>query len=139
MQQLTEQIFEWPVRVYYEDTDAGGIVYYANYLKFCERARTEWLRSLGVEQDGWLESGTAFVVRHATLDLKAPARFNDQLVVQTRVTQLKRASVSFQQQIFNQRQQLLCSANVKAACVSIQEMKPVAIPAPIAEVIKRGT
>lgn len=139
MQEQQKQIFDWHLRVYYEDTDAGGIVYYANYLKFCERGRTEWLRSLGVEQDGWLASGTAFVVRHVTLDLKAPARFNDELLVTTQVTQVKRASVNFHQQIFNQQQQLLCTADVKAACVSIQEMKPVAIPAPIAEVIKRGT
>lgn len=132
-------IFEWPVRVYYEDTDAGGIVYYANYLKFCERARTEWLRHLGVEQDGWLAAGTAFVVRHVTLDLKAPARFNDMLVVKTSVTSLKRATVVFQQEIYNQHQQLLCTADVKAACVSIEHMRPVAIPAPIAEVIQRAT
>lgn len=131
--------FEWPVRVYYEDTDAGGIVYYANYLKFCERGRTEWLRSLGVEQDGWLASGTAFVVRHVELDLKKPARFNDALTVTTLVTDVRRATVTFKQQIFNQQQQLLCIAVVKAACVSIEKMKPVAIPAPIAEVIKRAT
>ncbi|RAK00794.1 acyl-CoA thioester hydrolase [Aliidiomarina maris] len=133
------QVFEWPVRVYYEDTDAGGIVYYANYLKFCERGRTEWLRSLGIEQDGWLHSGTAFVVRHVELDLRAPARFNDLLNICTKVTQVKRATVAFEQQIFNQHQQLLCTAYVKAACVSIQQMKPVAIPAPIAEVIQRAT
>ncbi|RUO29943.1 tol-pal system-associated acyl-CoA thioesterase [Aliidiomarina sedimenti] len=131
--------FSWPVRVYYEDTDAGGIVYYANYLKFCERARTEWLRELGVEQDGWLGEGTAFVVRHVDMDLKAPARFNDLLSVRTLVTDVKRASVRFEQQIFNQHEQLLCSAHVKAACVNIHLMKPVAIPAAIAEVIKRGT
>lgn len=131
--------FNWPVRVYYEDTDAGGIVYYANYLKFCERARTEWLRALGVEQDSWLDTGTAFVVRHVDLDLKAPARFNDLLQVKTVVTEQKKATVSFEQKIYNQHQQLLCCARVKAACVDIHRMKPVAIPAPIAEEITRGT
>jgi acyl-CoA thioester hydrolase len=131
--------FSFPVRVYYEDTDAGGIVYYANYLKFFERARTEWLRSLGVEQDGWLHAGTAFVVRHVVLDLKSPARFNDQLAVSVDVTQQRKASVSFMQKIHNQAGQLLCTAEVKAACVSIQQMKPVAIPAEIAEVITRGS
>lgn len=130
--------FNWPVRVYYEDTDAGGIVYYANYLKFFERARTEWLRSLGVEQDSWLESGTAFVVRHVELDLRAPARFNDLLNVTVKVTSLKRASVCFEQQVLHSNGQLLCRADVKAACVNIQQMKPAAIPAPIAEVITRG-
>ncbi|WP_198679730.1 tol-pal system-associated acyl-CoA thioesterase [Aliidiomarina minuta] len=131
--------FSFPVRVYYEDTDAGGIVYYANYLKFFERARTEWLRYLGVEQDGWLHAGTAFVVRHVVLDLKSPARFNDLLTVTCEVTQQRKASMSFWQTIRNQAGQLLCTAEVKAACVSIQEMKPVAIPAPIAEVIARGS
>lgn len=130
--------FSWPVRVYYEDTDAGGIVYYANYLKFFERARTEWLRDLGVEQDGWLHGGTAFVVRHVALDLRSPARFNDLLTVTVGVTSLKRASINFQQQVLHSNGQLLCSADVKAACVDIQQMKPVAIPAPIAEVITRG-
>lgn len=132
-------VFNWPVRVYYEDTDAGGIVYYANYLKFCERARTEWLRHLGVEQDTWLDEGTAFVVRHVDLDLKLPARFNDLLSVQTSVTEMKRATVTFIQQVLNQHEQVLCTAVVKAACVSIGKMKPVAIPAPIAEVIKGAT
>lgn len=131
--------FCFPVRVYYEDTDAGGIVYYANYLKFFERGRTEWLRDLGVEQDGWLQAGTAFVVRHVVLDLKSPARFNDLLSVTCEVTQQRKASMRFWQTIRNEAGQLLCTAEVKAACVSIQEMKPVAIPAPIAEVIVRGS
>ena len=75
-------LFQFPVRVYYEDTDAGGIVYHANYLKFLERARTEWLRSLGIEQDVWLAQSIAFVVRHMDIDFRHAARFNQQLVIQ---------------------------------------------------------
>ncbi len=71
--------FTFPVRIYYEDTDSGGVVYYANYLKFMERARTEWLRALGFEQDQLLEQeGVIFAVRSVTVDYNAPARFNDQ-------------------------------------------------------------
>lgn len=131
--------FNWPIRVYYEDTDAGGIVYYANYLKFCERARTEWLRSLGIEQDIWLAQGIGFVVRHAALDLRSPARFNDELTVNCSVERIRRASIDFRQQVLGPNGDLLCEAQVVAACVELQAMKPVAIPAPIAEVIKRGS
>lgn len=131
--------FSWPVRVYYEDTDAGGIVYYANYLKFCERARTEWLRAAGVEQDVWLAEGIGFVVRHVALDLQAPARFNDTLTVTVEPKRIRRASIECQQQVFNAAGDLLCVADVKAACVNLHTMKPVAIPGPILEVIGRGS
>lgn len=131
--------FSWPVRVYYEDTDAGGIVYYANYLKFCERARTEWLRAFGVEQDEWLRLGIGFVVRHLTLDLRAPAVFNDSLRVTVVPTRIGKASIECQQEIYNAAGALLCVAHVKAACVNLNTMKPVAIPGPIIEVIGRGS
>jgi len=78
----------WPVRVYYEDTDAGGVVYYANYLKFLERARTEWLRELGYEQDTLMQDGIIFAVRRVTIDYLRPARFNQLLEVQTTVISL---------------------------------------------------
>jgi len=131
--------FSWPVRVYYEDTDAGSIVYYANYLKFCERARTEWLRSLGTEQDGYLGAGVGFVVRSVNLDLRAPARFNDALTVTAVPRNVQKVSMEFDQEIFNQDGKLLCSAQIKVACVNLHTMKPVAIPAPILEVIVRGS
>lgn len=133
------QAFYWPVRIYYEDTDAGGIVYYANYLKYCERARTEWLRALGVEQDTWLTTQIGFVVRKVGLDLRAPARFNDALQVSVEPEKIGRASIDFVQKITNQRDELLCVAEVKAACVNLATMKPVAIPAEILEVIRRGS
>ena len=123
--------FEWPVRVYYEDTDAGGIVYYANYLKFLERARTEWLRSLGIEQDSWLDHNRGFVVRQVELDLREAVKFNAELTVTVTVEKLKRASIVFTQQVLGKQGQLHCSGTIKAACVDLTAMRAVAIPAPI--------
>jgi len=118
-----------PIRVYYEDTDAGGVVYYANYLKFFERGRTEWLRSLGIEQDSWLQQGVAFVVRRVEMDNLAPARFNDLLRVHTRVHNRRRASLEFMQEIVNGDDQTVCRAAVKIACVDLHNnMKPQPIP-----------
>ncbi|CAI8154273.1 MAG: Acyl-CoA thioesterase YbgC [Pseudidiomarina mangrovi] len=133
--------FVWPIRVYYEDTDAGGIVYYANYLKFLERARTEWLRSLGIEQDSWLAARVGFVVRQVQLDLLQPARFNDELLVSVEVLKLGRASVQFQQRVTHQQHGAeLCVAQVKAACVDLGQadsgLRAVAMPAAIYEVLK---
>ncbi|WP_276324478.1 tol-pal system-associated acyl-CoA thioesterase [Pseudidiomarina sediminum] len=135
--------FSWPVRVYYEDTDAGGIVYYANYLKFLERARTEWLRSLGIEQDTWLTHRIGFVVRQVEMDLLRPARFNDELQVTVVVERLKRASVVFQQQVLGTDGTVLCQAQIKAACVNLGEaeegVRAVPMPAEIIEVLKRAS
>ncbi|CAB0149466.1 Acyl-CoA thioesterase YbgC [Pseudidiomarina piscicola] len=135
--------FSWPIRVYYEDTDAGGIVYYANYLKFLERARTEWLRSLGIEQDTWLAHNIGFVVRHVELDLLRPAKFNDELRVSVVVERLKRASVEFTQQVLNQHGTVICQAQIKAACVHLGEagsaVRAVPMPTEIIEVLKRAS
>src|ERR1700761_2877999 len=91
--------FIWRIRVYYEDTDMGGIVFYANYLKYFERARTEWLRARGVSQRALTEaSGTMFVVRSTALDYHAPARLDDWIEIETRVGRIGRASVDFDQQ-----------------------------------------
>ena len=122
-----------PIRVYYEDTDAGGIVYYANYLKFFERGRTEWLRDLGIDQQMWLRENIAFVVRHIDMDNIMPGKFNDLLNVKSRLESVKKASVVFEQAIFNSEQQLLAKARVKVACVNLDKMKPVGIPKPIYE------
>ena len=121
--------FTLPVRVYYEDTDAGGVVYYANYLKFCERARTEWLRTLGLSQQKLLdEQGLGFVVRSVQADYLAPARLDDALVVRTRVATLRRASLLFEQEL-RRGQELLFSAQVLLASIDLHRHKPVAIPA----------
>lgn len=119
------------VRVYYEDTDAGGIVYYANYLKFLERGRTEWLRSLGVEQDILLEHSVGFVVKRVEMDNHAPARFNQLLRIQSEIVELKRASLVFKQIIISPDEQCLVSAVIRVACVNLSNMKPQAIPAKI--------
>ncbi|MDC8831526.1 tol-pal system-associated acyl-CoA thioesterase [Alteromonas gilva] len=116
------------VRVYYEDTDAGGIVYYANYLKFAERARTEWLRELGFEQDVFLEQNIAFVVKHVEMHNNAPARFNQMLSITSHIVELKGASMTFKQDIINARGKLLVSVQAKIACVDLATMRPRRIP-----------
>ena len=130
-------IFEHHIRVYYEDTDAGGIVYYANYLKFLERARTEWLRTLGIEQDELLERSVGFVVKRVEMDNHAPARFNELLRIQSEIVELKRASLMFKQTIVSPSGQRLVSALIRVACVDLQAMKPLAIPAFILEEFTR--
>lgn len=131
--------YQFPVRVYYEDTDAGGIVYHSNYLNFCERARTEYLRHLGIEQDTYLEHNIAFVVKSMEIDFKTAAKFNDELVVNTKVINSKRASVEFSQIIMNKLQQVVFTAKVKVACVDTIQMKPMAIPEKILGVLKSAS
>ena len=127
--QASSQPFTLPVRVYYEDTDAGGVVYYANYLKFCERARTEWLRTLGVSQQALIdEQGLAFVVRSVQANYLASARLDDALEVVTRVAMLRRASILFEQQVMR-GQELLFTTRVLLASIDLHRQKPVAIPA----------
>ena len=120
--------FTWTVRVYYEDTDAGGIVYYANYLKFFERARTEWLRAAQVgQQDLRAEHAALFVVKHCSIDYHAPAALDDVLELTISIEKLGRASVQFVQQAWRGAT-LLTSARVKVGCVDAATLKPRAIP-----------
>jgi acyl-CoA thioester hydrolase len=128
---------DYSLRVYYEDTDAGGIVYYANYLKFFERARTEWLRELGINQTKYLEQNIGFVVRRVEMDNVASAKLDDLLNVNSTIQTLKRASLVFHQQITNQEQQVICTAIVKVACLNFQSAKPMAIPESILGAFKR--
>jgi acyl-CoA thioester hydrolase len=123
--------FLWPVRVYYEDTDSGGVVYYANYLKFMERARTEWLRTLGFEQDRLAqEEGIIFAVRRVEVEFHAPARFNDALQVSVGMQENKRASMTFRQEIREiHSDRLLCSGVVQVACIDAEQFRPCAMPA----------
>lgn len=127
--------FNWPVRVYYEDTDSGGVVYYANYLKFMERARTEYLRHLGFEQDELIENeNILFAVRSINVNYHKPARFNELLQVTATVTEFKKASMLFQQTIVRQSdQQLLCDGTVRIASLQADSFKPCAIPKVILE------
>ena len=120
---------DWPIRVYYEDTDAGGVVYYANYLKFMERGRTEWLRSHGIEQDGLLAAGIAFMVRSVQIDYLAAARFDELLTVATKVERLRGASIVFTQKITRPDGHALCTGQVRVACVNLSSGDPMAIPA----------
>jgi acyl-CoA thioester hydrolase len=120
--------FTWTVRVYYEDTDAGGIVFYANYLKFFERARTEWLRAAGVSQQELLrQDGAIFVVKHTSVDYHAPAKLDDVLNLTLSIEKLGRASVLFSQQAWR-GDTLLTSASVKVGCVSATTLRPCPLP-----------
>ena len=124
------ETFVWSVRVYYEDTDSGGVVYYANYLKFMERARTEWLRAHGFEQDELLrDQRVLFAVRSLSVDYHRPARFNDQLEVISQVATTGGASLTFAQT--SQRAgsaEVLCSARIKVACIGASHFQPCRMP-----------
>ena len=124
-----EKIHTFTVRVYFEDTDAGGIVYYANYLKFMERARTEWLRELGYEQDKLMEQSLAFVVKRVEMHNHAPARFNQLLSIESQIVELKGASLTFKQEIKDPQGNRLVAADIKIACVDPAVMKPRKLPA----------
>jgi acyl-CoA thioester hydrolase len=134
----TEIGFTWPIRVYYEDTDAGGIVFYANYLKFFERARTEWLRACGVDQNRLADEANAiFIVRSTAIDYRAPARLDDVVNVVSRIERLGRASVDFVQEAWRD-DTLLASGAIRIGCVERIALRPAAIPAPVLAALRRG-
>lgn len=118
---------KYPIRVYYEDTDAGGVVYHARYLHFFERARTEFLRQAGFSQQELFQQNLAFVVKRMEIDYKVPARLDDLLVVETTIVELKGAKMVFQQRLFKETL-CLSEATVTVASVDLAKMKPVAIP-----------
>jgi len=123
--------FRWPVRVYYEDTDSGGVVYYANYLRFMERARTEWIRELGFEQDALIrETGILFAVRSASLEYLRPARFNDRLEVSVRLCERRHASLVFEQVVNREGdvEHPLCIGNFRIACLDAASFRTRPIP-----------
>ena len=122
--------FYIPVRVYYEDTDSGGVVYYANYLKFMERARTEYLRRLGFEQDDLArDEAVIFAVRSVMIDYILPARFNDQLQVSASVIEQGRASLVFYQEVIKEASQMvLCKGTIKIASLDSSTFRPKSIP-----------
>ena len=130
---MTKVEFVWPIRVYYEDTDAGGVVFYANYLKFMERGRTEWLRSLGFEQDALMrDPGVLFAVRRSEIDYLKSARFNELLSVRSSVIQMRGASFTFEQNIVRDADaELLCRGITQVACLDAVSMQPARIPAAI--------
>ncbi len=128
---MSETEFAFPLRVYYEDTDAAGVVYYANYLKFIERARTEWLRDLGfelaaVERD----FGRVFVVRHVSIDFHSPARLGDAVSATVRVTETGRSRLRLLQEV-RRGTEVLVHAAVTLACLDTARWRPAAMPAPL--------
>ena len=140
--------FSWPVRVYWEDTDAGGIVYYANYLKYMERARTEWLRSRGIEQTDLKDrEGAMFVVVRAEADFRMPARYGDLLQVTCEVSGSTRASLTFRQDVVRPgadtsagtgAEELLVTGSVRIACLDASRFRPRPLPEMVLQVIGVG-
>jgi acyl-CoA thioester hydrolase len=135
--------FQWPVRVYWEDTDAGGIVFYANYLKFFERARTEWLRSLGIEQQRLREStGGMFVVTETSLRYHRPARLDDELIVTAGLIEKGLASLIIGQSALLKSERtgaLLCEGTIRIGWVDAASLKPARIPAHILDLLETTT
>ena len=121
--------FAWPVRVYWEDTDAGGVVYHAGYLRFMERARSEWMRALGVDQLAFRQAtGLAFMVRDMQIDFLKPALLDDELSVTVEVKERRAASILFTQTITKADGSCLIRASVRVACVDLERMRPALIP-----------
>jgi len=137
---MTSDLFTWPVRVYWEDTDAGGIVYYANYLKFMERARTEWLRAMGLEQGPLQEQGLIFVILDTQVEYKRPARYGDALTVTARIRERTRATLSFTQEIFrgDAAGELLVTGAIRVACLDARSYKPKGLPKMLVENLLSG-
>ena len=134
-------MFHWRMRVYYEDTDTGGIVFYANYLKFFERARTEWLRSGGFDQSVLAETqGVMFVVTHTAVDYHAPARLDNELKLSVQVEKCGRASVEFIQQAWRDSgtpPALLATGRIKVACVDRHSLRPRALSPSLLDFIRK--
>ncbi|MFZ8964901.1 MAG: tol-pal system-associated acyl-CoA thioesterase [Steroidobacteraceae bacterium] len=132
--------FTWQVRVYWEDTDAGGIVYYANYLRFLERARTEWLRAKGFEQGALLaDERIQFAVVEVGVAYRAPARYGDLLEVTARVQECRKASISFAQEVRRlPDRQLLVEATVRAASLDADTLRPRPLPSGMREALLDG-
>ena len=130
---MTPQVFEHPVRVYWEDTDAGGIVFYANYLKFFERARTEWLRALGIGQQTLREeTGGMFVVSETHVKYLQSAKLDDLLRITAQLQTSGRASLTIAQQVWRE-DQLLCEGTIRIGWVHVQDLKPARIPSSVLE------
>jgi acyl-CoA thioester hydrolase len=128
--------FIWPIRVYYEDTDAGGVVFHANYISFFERARTEMLRTMGYEQDELIANeGIIFAVRSVQVDYLSPARFNELLHVGAEVILAKKASLIFEQ-LITRGDDVLCKSIIRIACLDAKTMRPKAIPENLLELLK---
>ncbi len=133
--------FSWTIRVYYEDTDTGGVVFYVNYLKFFERARTEWLRAAGIHQQTLAEtSQVMFVVKSTAVDYHAPSKLDDELKLTVMVERLGRASVQFLQEAWRVNANvptLLATGRIKVCCVDTRNFRPRSIPDDVLALIER--
>jgi acyl-CoA thioester hydrolase len=150
---LNAMEFIWPIKVYYEDTDAGGVVFYANYLKFFERARSEWLNSLGVDQADLLAEDIAFAVKSAQVDYLKPARLNDDIEVVTKIVKMTGASLTFEQTIYltstskintatsgklaSSQNIALCKALIEVVCLKLESFSPCRMPAVVRKELQR--
>jgi acyl-CoA thioester hydrolase len=130
---IPEPSFVWPIRIYWEDTDGGGVVYHSNYLKFFERARTEWLRKCGIEQRQLAaERGILFAVHAANLAFIRPARLDQALTVRLYADRLRRASLSVQQDLYDpSSKEVICRGGVEIVCLDANRFKPIGIPSDI--------
>lgn len=134
---MLNNTFSWPIRVYWEDTDAGGVVYHARYLHFFERARTEWLRSAGISQtDLRQEQDVLLVVKDAYLDILRPARIDDALLAMVSIAQLGRASFQVRQELWRSSD-CLCKADVKIACLRASSFKPCGLPTDVNQALRK--
>ena len=116
------------IRIYFEDTDAQGLVYNSNYLKYLERGRTEFLRNLGYDQKKLLKEGLIFVVKKVNLDFVKPAELDEIIEVKSKIESVKKVSFTFVQEIFDSNQKKILDANVKCGCLEIKNKKPFKIP-----------
>lgn len=130
-----DKTFSFPIRIYYEDTDAGGIVYYANYLRYAERARTEYLRHLGINQQEMLKSQEmGFVVRDCHISYKSPAKLDDTLNITCKVTELKGVSLKMEQKLYR-GENVICEIEITLVFLSLPAMRPTKIPAEISALL----
>ena len=128
--------FSLPVRIYFEDTDSGGVVYHSNYLKFMERARTEWLRSIGIDQRHLKQDNhIMFVVHRIDIQFKLPARFNDDLIVKSELKDIGSSKIEFRQMIYR-NDEILIDASVDIACIDSEKFNPVRIPPTIKQTME---
>lgn len=130
-------LFCWPIRIYYEDTDAGGVVYHARYAHFFERARTEMLREKGFEQQKLRKENLAFVVRKMTIDYLHPARLDDLLTVETKIAYVQHTSLAFVQRLINQQGKEICTAEIVIVSIDTFKMKPTRLPESIVAEFKQ--
>jgi len=127
---MSQPPFSWPIRVYWEDTDGGGVVYHAGYLRFLERARTEWLRSMGIGQEALRQAqDLVFAIRSLQIDFLAPARLDDELIATVELTAVRGASLGFRQAVLRASDgAVLARATVKAACLAASTFRPRPLP-----------